>query len=111
LELDLTSKGGLERFKRGLREKRGRTLHEVHELLNSTDGDESKMIIVSRLNPVQNTMGKFKNVLIETARKSLSKHEEAEFLLKRYVDRHFCKGIKAYQRSSKGKKDFASLSE
>jgi hypothetical protein len=36
-------------------------------------------------------LAKFKNTIIESARKSASRYEEADELLKRYVSRHFTK--------------------
>lgn len=53
------------------------------------------------MNP-QHALAKFKNIVIETARKSLTKSEEAEFLLRKYVNRHFRQAVRSFkQRDSK----------
>lgn len=61
--------------------------------------EQGRLIIVSRMNP-QHALTKFKNIVIETARKSLTKSEEAEFLLRRYVNRHFRQGVRSFQQRS-----------
>lgn len=61
------------------------------------------------MNP-QHALTKFKNIVIETARKPLSKSEEAEFLLRKYVNRHFRQGVRSFQqRTSKEAEREAAL--
>ena len=57
----------------------------------------SKMIIVSHLQPVKNNV-KFKNILIETARKSMSKYDQAKLFIKKYVNKHLNRAIRSYQK-------------
>lgn len=74
--------------------QRKRTWEETHGQLGCGQG---RLIIVSRMNP-QHALTTFRNIVIETARKSLSKSEEAEFLLRKYVNRHFRQGVRSFQQ-------------
>jgi hypothetical protein len=60
-------------------------------------GQGCKMIVVSHWSPPHKGV-KFKNALIETARKSMSKQQQAKLLLKKYVNHHFNRAIRSCEK-------------